>query len=139
MSNKAANDKSSIIIDVENCLDVFEPAFMRMPKIRRIHGAAVRMEDALYDIIDNFYIAYTLGKEDIDEKKRYIRKMIGAFGRVSSTFKRLMRMKLGQCRSNTTGDFCRDMSLFSNSVSYEIARHLEKIEEGIRKWSNSVK
>ena len=40
MSNKATNDKGSILVDVEELLDAFEPAFMRMPKIRRIHGAA---------------------------------------------------------------------------------------------------
>lgn len=65
MSNKAKNDKGSILVDIENLLDAFEPAFMRMPKIRRIHGAAVRMEDAAYDIIHYFTIAYVLVTEKV--------------------------------------------------------------------------
>lgn len=57
---------------------------MRMPKIRRIHGAAVRMEEAAYDMIDYFHIAYEFNnKEDeIFIKRKYIIKMLGAYGRM---------------------------------------------------------
>ena len=84
MGNKTRNDKGSILVDIENLLDIFEPAFMRMPKIRRIHGAAVRMEDAAYDIINYFSIAYELSnrEDEIVEKKHYVTLMLGAYGRM---------------------------------------------------------
>ena len=93
MGNRAKNDKGSILIDVENLLDVFEPAFMRMPKIRRIHGAAVRMEDAAYDLIHYFTIAYEMGNDDPIRKKHYVGQMLGAYGRMQSCFKRLIKLK----------------------------------------------
>lgn len=138
MSNKARNDKGSILVDVENLLDVFEPAFMRMPKIRRIHGAAVRMEDAAYDIIDYFTIAFEMTADEAQEKKRYISQMLGAFGRMQSCFKRLMKIDLDTMkRSNAEnkGELC----LFSNKTKLAIAMSMERIEEGIVKWRNSIK
>lgn len=138
MSNKARNDKGSILVDVENLLDVFEPAFMRMPKIRRIHGAAVRMEDAAYDIIHYFTIAYEMTADEAQEKKRYISQMLGAFGRMQSCFKRLMKIDLDTMkRSNAEnkGEFC----LFSDKIKLAIAMSMERIEEGIVKWRNSIK
>ena len=58
MGNKANNDKSSILVDIENLLDAFEPAYMRMPKVTRIESAAPKMKDAAYDIIRYYQMAY---------------------------------------------------------------------------------
>ena len=142
MGNKAKNDKGSILIDVENLLDVFEPAFMRMPKIRRIHGAAVRMEDAAYDIINYFSIAYELSnrEDEIVEKKHYISLMLGAYGRMQSCFKRLMKVDLDTMKSTTCSDEEKGkMCLFSDKAKLAIAQNMERIEEGIIKWRNSLK
>lgn len=140
MSNKAKNDKASIIVDLENLLDVFEPAFMRMPKIRRIHGAAVRMEDAVYDMIDHFYMAYELGTSgaELSEKNKHIAMMIGAFGRIQMCFKRLMKIDIDTQKKsdeNSKGKMC----LFSDSTKLAIARSLERLDEGIRKWRNALR
>lgn len=139
MSNKARNDKGSILVDVEELLDVFEPAFMRMPKIRRIHGAAVRMEEACYDLIDYFTIAYELdNKEEAEEKKRCIAKMLGAYGRMQSCFKRLMKVDLDtqkRSQEESKGEMC----LFSDRTKLAIARCMERIEEGIIKWRKSIR
>lgn len=96
MSNKARNDKGSILVDVENLLDVFEPAFMRMPKIRRIHGAAVRMEDAAYDIIHYFTIAYEMTADEAQEKKRYVKERLNRKYFLNIKIKR--RNKNDKCR-----------------------------------------
>ena len=139
MSNKARNDKGSILIDVENLLDVFEPCFMRMPKIRRIHGAAVRMEDAAYDLINYYHIAYEMtGPDEVCEKRHYITQMIGAYGRMQSCFKRLMKVDI-DTQKRSTPENKGEMSLFSDTAKLAIAQSMERIEEGVRKWRSSVK
>lgn len=138
MSNQANNDKSSILVDVENLLDVYEPAFLRMPKTRRIHGAAVRMEEAAYDLIDFFSTAYDLPNGD--EKRYWVLRMVGAYGRMQSAFKRLMKVKVDTQVSTTTGESdASRMNLLSDSVKLEIAMYMERIEKGIIKWKNSIK
>jgi len=138
MSNKAKNDKGSILVDVEAMLDVFEPCFLRMPKIRRLHGAAVRMEDAAYDIIHYFSIAYEMGNDEAKEKRHYISQMLGAYGRMQSCFKRLMKVDI-QTQKISNPDAKGQLYLFSDSAKLAIAKHMEKIEEGIIKWRSSVK
>lgn len=138
MANKAKNDKGSILVDIEKLLDIFEPAFMRMPKIRRIHGAAVRMEDAAYDIIHYFTIAYEMSTDEYTEKKKYISMMLGAYGRMQSCFKRLMKVDIDTMKLST-GECSKQMCLFSDKVKLEIAKCMEKIEEGIVKWRKSIK
>lgn len=138
MSNKAKNDKGSILIDVENLLDAFEPTFMRMPKIRRIHGAAVRMEDAAYDIIHYFTIAFEMSNDEWEEKRRIVSQMLGAYGRMQSCFKRLMKVDLDtmkRSQAESKGEQC----LFSDSTKLAIALNMERIEEGIKKWRKSIK
>ena len=138
MGNKAKNDKGSILIDLENLLDVFEPAFMRMPKIRRIHGAAVRMEDAAYDIIHYFTIAYEMGTDEAREKRYYVNQLLGAYGRMQSCFKRLMKVDIDTMKSSS--EECKGrLCLFSDSTKLEIAKCMERIEEGIVKWRKSIR
>lgn len=138
MSNKAKNDKGSILVDVENLLDAFEPAFMLMPKIKRLHGAAVRMEDAAYDLIDHYSIAYSLTVDEWEEKKREINKMIGAYGRMQSCFKRLMKIDI-DTQKISGPEAIGQMGMFSNHTKLVIAQCMERIEEGIIKWRRSIK
>jgi len=138
MSNRAKNGKGSILVDIERLLDIFEPAFMRMPKIRRIHGAAVRMEDAAYDIIHYFTIAYEMGPDEAAEKRKYVAQLLGAYGRLQSCFKRLMKVDIDTMRKSDAA--CHDgMCLFSDGAKLAIAQCMERIEEGIIKWRKSIK
>lgn len=138
MSNKARNDKASILVDVENLLDVFEPAFMLMPKIRRIHGAAVRMEDAAYDIIDHFTVAYEMGADEWQEKRREVSRMLGAYGRMQSCFKRLMKVDI-DTQKISGSEHKGQMGMFSDHTKLAIAQSMERIEEGIIKWRKSIR
>lgn len=137
---KMKNDKGSVLIDAERLLDTYEPAFMNMPKIMRIHGPAVRMEEAVYDLIDNFYIAYELGtsQQEIEEKLAYIAKMIGAYGRMQTAFKRLCKIKIDS-QKKSSPEAIGQMSLLSDNVKLEVARCMERIEEGIIKWRSSLR
>ena len=127
------------MVDTEALLDVFEPAFMTMPKIRRIHGAAVRMEEAAYDIIKHYYIAYNLDDEDeLKEKEHYIREMIGSFGILQSSFKRLMKVKI-DTQKKSDPEAVQQMGMFTDKVKLDLAKSMERIEEGMLKWKNSIK
>jgi len=138
MGNKAKNDKGSILVDIEALLDVFEPAFMRMPKIRRIHGAAVRMENAAYDIIHYFSIAYEMSNSEADEKRYYVTRMLGAYGVMQSCFKRLMKVELDTMKSSNEESKGK-MHLFSDTTKLAIARSMDRIEDGIVKWRKSIR
>ncbi len=140
MSNRAKNDKASIIVDAKNILLIFDPAFARMPKIRRHHGAAVRFEQAVYDLIDNFYQAYVLSNrpQEIDDKIRYTAAMIGAFGRMQTAFDLLMRTRMDN-QKTSNANAVGEMYLLSDHVKLEIARSMEKMEEGISRWRTSLK
>ncbi len=136
MGNKANNDKSSILIDIENLLDAFEPAYMRMPKVTRIESAAPKMKDAAYDIIRYYQMAYF--SDDTNEKRSYINQMIGAYGILQSCFKRLMKMDMNTMKKSD-GENIGKMSLFSDGVKLSIAINMERLEKGMLKWRNSTK
>lgn len=138
MSNKAKNDRDSILIDTIELLKVYEPAFARLPKIRRIHGSAVEMKNAAWNIIRNFHIAKRCGNDELEIKKHHLNKMIGEYGVMQTAFIMLMSVTIDTQKSSSE-DCIGQMYLFSDSVKLAIARNMEKIEEGIMKWKNSIK
>ena len=115
-SNKARNDKDSILADAKNLLRVLYPAIQRMPKIERIEGAPVEMKRAVQNIIRDFSIA----KECQEVRQEHIRKMIGEFGILLANF-----------------ELCIAQGLLTDSDKLRIAVQLERIEEGVRKWRNA--
>lgn len=117
-TNKAKRDKSSILADTKNLLGVLLPAIQRMPKIDRIEGAPVEMKRAAFDVIRHLSIALTC--QEVREEN--IRLMIGDCGVMFAIFEILIRQ-----------------GLLTSSTQLEIARHLEKIDEGISKWRSSMR
>lgn len=117
-SNKAKKDKDSILVDVKMLLKLYHPIFQRMPKIERLDGCAKELKNALYDMIRHFCIAYNCP----EVKAENIRLMIGDFGVVMATF-----------------DLVRDFGITTNKELYLIAERLTRIEDGIRRWRNSLK
>lgn len=117
-SNKAKKDKDSILVDVKMLLKLYHPIFQRMPKIERLDGCAKELKNALYDMIRHFCIAYNCQ----EVKAENIRLMIGDFGVVMAAF-----------------DLVRDFGIVTNKELYLIAERLTRIEDGIRRWRNSLK
>lgn len=117
-SNKAKKDKDSILVDVKMLLKLYHPIFQRMPKVERLDGCAKELKNALYDMIRHFCIAYNCP----EVKAENIRLMIGDFGVVMATF-----------------DLVRDFGVATNKELYLIAERLTRIEDGIRRWRNSLK
>lgn len=117
-SNKAKKDKDSILVDVKMLLKLYHPIFQRMPKVERLDGCAKELKNALYDMIRHFCIAYNCQ----EVKAENIRLMIGDFGVVMAAF-----------------DLVRDFGITTNKELYLIAERLTRIEDGIRRWRNSLK
>ena len=117
-SNKAKNDKDSILADAKNLLYILYPSIQRMPKIERIEGAPVEMKRAVLGIIRHFSIA----KEYPEQRDAEIRQMFGEFGILLATF-----------------ELCIVQGLLTEKDQLKIAIQLERIEEGVRKWRNAVR
>ena len=117
-SNKAKNDKDSILADAKNLLYILHPAIQRMPKIERIEGAPVEMKRATQNIIRHFSIA----KECQEVRQERIREMFGEFGILLANF-----------------ELCIAQGLLTDSDKLRIAIQLERIEEGVRKWRNAAR
>ena len=117
-TNKARNDKDSILADAKNLLWILYPSMQRMPKIERIEGAPAEMKRAVVGIIRHFCIA----KECQEVRQEYIREMLGEFGILVSLF-----------------EICIKQGLFTDSDKLRIAIQLERIEEGVKKWKNALR
>ena len=98
-------------------LKIFNPVFQGMPKIERMDGLGADMRRDIRGIIYCFNIAY----ECSEVRQEYIRRMIGHFGDIVATF-----------------DLMRDLGVIPDTKLYLMAERMERIEEGIRKWRNSL-
>lgn len=134
MSNKARNSKESILCDAKELLKILDTAIKRMPKMYRQHGAALEMEKAGFDIIHHFTVAQNCKEVRLHE----IQQMFGAYGRLIAAFEILMFARLDTMKSSAPENAGK-MGLFSDSVKLQLARQMERIEEGVVKWHNAVK
>lgn len=135
MSNKAKNSKDSILVDTKELLVIYDQHLMTIPKARRESGALRHFEEAGYQIIDHYTIAKEMTAEsEHEERRRHVDAILGAFGRLLAAFEIMMRMKAVTQKKPTEG-----MGLFSDSTKLAMARCLERIEEGCRKWRNSMR
>lgn len=116
--NKARNDKDSIVCDAKNLLHVLFPAVQRMPKIERMEGAPAEMKRAARDIIRH----YSVAKECPEVRVRNIQELFGDFGYLLAMFEE-----------------CIAAGLLTDGDKLRIARQLERIEEGVRKWRNATR
>lgn len=139
MGNKAANSKESILCDAKELMKLYDRVTWHLPKARREHSALRRFEDAGYRVIHCFSVAFELRGEDEQRRKReYIEQMIGAFGEMLAAFEIMMDMRdMTQKRSDEESK--GEMFLFSDSAKLAIARLLERMDAGIRKWRNSIR
>lgn len=139
MGNKAKNSKESIICDAKELMKLYDRLTWHLPKARREHGAVKRFEDCGYRIIHYCTIAMELhADEDKQRKREYVERLLGAFGEMLAAFEILMDMRVMTQKKSDIGSL-HSMYLFSDSGKLAIARLLERIEAGARKWSNSIR
>ena len=138
-SNHAKTCKESILVDVKELLKLYDRVTIHLPRIRREHSAVKRFEDAAYNIIHNFSIAFEMRNEEEKQMKRmYVERIIGSFGEMLAAFEILMDMRAGT-QKVSDAESKGEMYLFSDSAKLQIARYLERIETGIKKWRSSIR
>ena len=139
MSNRAKNSKESIISDAKELMKLYDRLTWHLPKVRREHGAVKRFEDCGYRVVHYCTIAMELRSEDEKPRKReYVERILGTFGEMLAVFEILMDMRaMTQKRSDR--ESVHEMYLFSDNGKLAIARLLERMEAGIKKWRNSIK
>lgn len=139
MSNKAAHAKESILCDVKDLMKLYDRVTWHLPKARREHSAVRRFEEAGYAIIHDCTIAMELRSEaDRPRKREYVEHLIGSFGEMLASFDILMDMR-DMTQKKSDADSRKEMYLFSDSAKLAIARLLERIETGAKKWRNSIR
>lgn len=139
MGNKAVHSKESILCDAKELMKLYDRLTWHLPKARREHSAVKRFEDAGYRIIHYCTIAMEMrGEEERVKKKEYVERLIGAFGEMLAAFEILMDMK-AMTQKKSDEDSSHQMYLFSDSGKLAIARLLERIETGAKKWRNSIR
>lgn len=141
MGNKANKSKDSILADTKDLLKLYDRVTWHLTNARRHHGAVKKFEDAGYEIIHCFTVAKAITGDGADEKSRrktYIERLIGSFGEMLAAFEILMDMKV-MTQKRSDKESAGEMYLFSDTAKLEIARLLERIDEGAKKWHNSIK
>ena len=139
MGNKAVYSKESILCDTKELLKLYDRLTWHLPKARREHSAVKRFEEAGYRIIRYCTIAMEMKNDgDLQEKRRYIDGILGSFGEMLASFEILMDMRV-MTQKMSDVDSRHEMYLFSDSGKLAIARLLERIELGVKKWRNSVR
>lgn len=139
MGNKANNSKESILCDAKELMKLYDRVTWHLPKARREHSAVRRFEDAGYAIIHDCTIAMELkGEHEQQRKREYVEHLIGSFGEMLAAFDILMDMK-DMTQKKSDADSKGEMYLFSDSAKLAIARLLERIETGAKKWRNSIR
>lgn len=115
--NKANHSKESVLAHAKNLLKVLLPAMQKMPKIERIEGAAVEMRNAAFSMISDFTIAWNCPKVRVE----YIQRMFGDYGRLMAAFELVILR-----------------GLLTDRDKIAIAEQIERIEDGISKWHQSM-
>ena len=115
--NRGKKSKDSVLADTMDLLMVYEPVYNRMPKIKRLHGAAVKFYDAAWDIIG----LHKQAKECQETRLRCIQGIIYSYGILDASIQMM----------NVTGHL-------TDKDFFRIAEILVRIEEGVRKWKRSL-
>lgn len=116
--NKAKNAKESILVDAKALINIMQPAWRNMKRMERIDGVGGVFRKAVLQIIYHFSIARAC-PEARDEN---IRKMIGCYGLATAMF-----------------DLLRTTNSVTDVQLYLMSERLQRIEEGVIKWRNSLK
>ena len=120
-------------------MKLFDRVTWHLTDARRAHGAVKRFEDAGYQIIHCCTIAMELRGENEQERKReYVERILGAFGEILAAFEILCDMRV-MTQKRSDKESAGAIHLFSDSAKLEIARILERIDTGVRKWRNSIR
>ena len=107
----------SIQAEAKEMLRYIEPAVQHMPKHERYNGYGAVLKESALGILREYHIAFRCKSR----KGEHIEKMIGHFYTLADMV-----------------ELCCLFSLLRDEYKLPIAMRMERIEEGINKWYNSI-
>jgi hypothetical protein len=78
------------------------------------------------------------GEDEQARKREYVERILGSFGEMVAAFEILSDMRV-MTQKRSDAESIGAIFLFSDTAKLEIARLLERIDEGVRKWRNSIR
>ena len=78
------------------------------------------------------------GENEQGLKREYIERILGSFGELLAAFEILSDMTI-MTQKRSDKESIQAIHLFSDTAKIELARLLERIDSGIRKWRNSIR
>ena len=115
--NGAQNDKDSIIVEAKNLLKTLHFLSPNISVIQRREGAYHEMKMATLDLIKMFCKA----RSNPEMRQMYIDDMIGDMGVTDAMF-----------------DECIQLGVLTDKMKLKIARHMDRMDEGIKRWRNAT-
>ena len=117
--NKARRDAFiSIPAEAKQLLRHLIPAIQHMPKVDRVDGVGAEMKRAAWGILREFHMAYHCP----ESRDRHIEEMVGWYGVLVDAL-----------------EIACLQGVLADGSKLNIAQRLERIEEGILKWHNSIR
>lgn len=117
--NKARRDAFiSIPAETKQLLRHLIPAIQHMPKVDRIEGVGAEMKRAAWGILREYHMAYRCQESRI----RHLEEMVGWYGVLVDAL-----------------EIACLQGILADGFKLNIAMRLERIEEGIQKWHNSIR
>lgn len=115
--NGAQNDKDSILVEAKNLLRTLHFLSPNISVVQRREGAYHEMKMATLDLIKMFCKA----RSNPELRQMYIDDMIGDMGVTDAMF-----------------DECIQLGVLTDKMKLQIARHMDRMDEGIKRWRNAT-
>lgn len=115
--NGAQNDKDSILVEAKNLLKTLHFLAPNISVVQRREGAYHEMKMATLDLIKMFCKA----RSNPELRQMYIDDMIGDMGVTDAMF-----------------DECIQLGVLTDKMKLQIARHMDRMDEGIKRWRNAT-
>lgn len=115
--NGAQNDKDSILVEAKNLLKTLHYLAPNVSTIQRREGAWSEMRKAALNLIRLFCKA----RSNTELRQMYIDDMIGEMGVIDAMF-----------------DECIQLGALADKMKLQIARHMDRMDEGIKRWRNAT-
>lgn len=115
--NGAQNDKDSILVEAKNLLKTLHFLAPDITTLQRREGAYHEMKQAALNLIRLFCKA----RSNPELRQMYIDDMIGEMGVIDAMF-----------------DECIQLGALTDKMKLKIARHMDRMDEGIKRWRNAT-
>ncbi len=116
-SNTAHNCKDSILVEAKGLLKTLHRCVHTIPNMYKKHSAFTLMMDSAVEVVKEFH----LGREYKDDRVLHIKRMTAHYAVIVAMVEE-----------------CDDLGCMPKNEIERICRHLDRMQEGIRKWKSSA-